>query len=539
MAAGKFGVPTLRRGPTFAGRRLSPAATHAVAGTALFVVAVAVIGWGCWRPAWSADETASVMVVGRSFGGVLRTARFDAGLEPYYLFLKLWSLASQSHLWLRLPSVLAMAGAVTGVWSLAPRLVGRGAALPAAALMLCFPATTRFGQYARPYAFAILFVVLAVRCWVDLERGDRARQARLALLLVLAGAAHAYALAIVPVLLLASWLTSRTERSRLMVATAEPASVALLILAPYLAFVATHASGEPNPPGIGASTLAAATARVVTGLLSPALAVVCAALALGLAAAGLVAGWRRGGTSRRGTIVAALWLVLPPALLCLLQAATGAPGVVDRYWLISLPALALAAGTAVAALSARRVLEAAPVVLLAVLAVPSQAFARATNGQLGQGWLDFPRILALPALRTAPLLTQSWNYHGLVVNDPAIAARMPLVENPDPAGRIVPQVVGPGTAQFRNLIAGSPVVVVLPTPRSSATALPARAAFAGFDRELRYFPQLAVACRYFGQSVGIFTRSPSTLSRETARRTADGIEHIDPAMVRCAVANLP
>jgi hypothetical protein len=479
------------------------------------------------------------MVVRRSFDGVLRTARFDAGLEPYYLFLKLWSLPTQSHVWLRLPSVLAMAGAVTAVRALAPRLLSRRAAAPAALLMLCFPATTRFGQYARPYAFAVLFVVLAVRCWADMRDGEPARRARLALLLILAGAAHAYALAVVPVLLLASWLAPRTERTRLLVATAQSAGVALVVLAPYLGFVATHAKGQPNPPSIGLRSLAAATGQVVTGLLSPALAVGCAALTLALAAAGLVVGWRRGGSVRRGTEIVAVWLFLPPALMCLLQAGTGAPGVVDRYWLISLPALALAAGAAVAALSSRWLLEAVPVIVLAALAVPSQVFARTTNGQLGQGWRDFPRILALPALQDAPLLTESWNYHGLVVNHPSTAARMPLVENPDASGRILPQVAGPGSPQFRALLAGSPVVVVLPTPRSSATAPASRAAFAGFDPELRYFPRLRVTCRYFGQSVGVFTRTAAVLPDAEAHRLARQIEAIDRAMVRCAVPPLP
>ena len=193
----------------------------AVTGVAVWTLSFVVIFWQSWRPAWSADETATVMVAHRPFSGVLRTFRFDAGLEPYYLFIKLWSLPSTSHVWMRLPSVAAMAGAVTVVWVLTTRLVGRAAGFVATLIMLSLPATSNVGQEARPYAFGVLFVLLAVLCWANAGLAtDGWRRARLAMLFLLAGAAHSYALTIIPVLLVTSWLAPGNNRRREVAATA-------------------------------------------------------------------------------------------------------------------------------------------------------------------------------------------------------------------------------------------------------------------------------------------------------------------------------
>ena len=210
----------------------------AVVGVLSFVV----LGWGSWRPAWSGDEAATAMVVRRPLSGVLRTFAFDPALEPYYLLLKLWSVVSTSELWLRLPSVLAMATAVTVVSVLTARFAGRRAGGLAALVMLALPATSRYGQDARPYALSLLLVVMAVVCWDDKRLVESVQpKAWLAVAVILAGAAHPYALLIVPVLMVASWLAPRADPRAEVLATFTSGAVAIFLLGPFLVVVARGA----------------------------------------------------------------------------------------------------------------------------------------------------------------------------------------------------------------------------------------------------------------------------------------------------------
>src|SRR6266545_4890425 len=62
---------------------------------------------------------------------------------------------------LRLPSVLAMAAAAGLLSILGARVAGRPAGLLAGLAFAVVPTTSRYAQEARPYAFAILFAVLA------------------------------------------------------------------------------------------------------------------------------------------------------------------------------------------------------------------------------------------------------------------------------------------------------------------------------------------------------------------------------------------
>ena len=234
-------------------------------------------------------------------------------------------------------------------------------------------------------------------------------------------------------------------------------------------------------------------------------------------------------------MVAAIWLVVPPTVLSLLQATTGAAGLVTRYWLFSLPALAILAAYALASFRPRS--RTGALVCLAVLVglgIPSQVLLREVDGHLGQGWLDFPAVLALPALRTAPLITASWNYHGLISNDRALAGRIPLVRNPDRTGRIIPQLAGPGSAPFRALIHADSRVVVLATARTASSALPTIRSFRGFHTVLRNYPVPAATCTWFGQPLGIFTTRHEPLTAPQERALARQITAIAPADVHCA-----
>ena len=99
-----------------------------------FATALVVIGWQAWRPVFWVDEYLTQQATARSWPGLFGwIAGTDPAPGPYYIVLKLWSYASLDPFWLRVPSILAMAGAVTVLAVLAQRLAGSAAGYFAAA----------------------------------------------------------------------------------------------------------------------------------------------------------------------------------------------------------------------------------------------------------------------------------------------------------------------------------------------------------------------------------------------------------------------
>jgi mannosyltransferase len=498
--------------------------------------AALVLSWSAWRPAWSGDEAATVSVVRRSPTEVLYTWEHDPALVPYYLVMELWSAPHVSELWLRLPSILAMSAAVVAVWYLAARCGGRRMAALTTAAMLVLPAVSRYGQEARPYAFVVLLVVLAVLVWND-DHIDhsRLRPLLLAGVIGLAGAAHPYALLVAPVLVAASLLAPRRDRRREVVTTAAASAGALLLLSPYLRTVATRADGQPRPPQVTPLAVSEEFLRLPAAVLSPPLALPFAAAALLLAATGVVAAWLKG--QRRYAAIIGSWLLLPPFTLCAVQLVTGAPGLVARYWLMSLPALALAAGYALDVMWSRhRGLALGSLSLLVMLALPTHLGVRAVDGHLGHRWRSLPQALELPMLDEAPLLAEGWSYRGLVSNDPSMATRMPLTIDPAPSGRINPEIATENSEQFRTLIREHHVVLVLQSEQGYTQHMPGRRSFTSFRSELQHYPATDVLCTYFGEPLGVVARTDDAVLTPEAQTLAAQIEALAPGRVQCSAS---
>ncbi len=86
----------------------------------------------------------------------------DASIGPYYVLIRLWTTVfGDSDLSLRLPSLLAMAGAAAVIGLIGNRLGTYRVGLLAGLTFAILPITTRFGQEARPYALAVLFAAIA------------------------------------------------------------------------------------------------------------------------------------------------------------------------------------------------------------------------------------------------------------------------------------------------------------------------------------------------------------------------------------------
>lgn len=113
------------------------------------------------------DEVQSDEAARKTLGALWSALHhLDAPLGLYYGFLHFWIKVSDSALWLRLPSLLAMAGAVAvAIWT-AERMGGSRSGLVTGLLLLANPATWYFAADARPYALALLCA--AVTLWIVL-----------------------------------------------------------------------------------------------------------------------------------------------------------------------------------------------------------------------------------------------------------------------------------------------------------------------------------------------------------------------------------
>lgn len=130
--------------------------------TGALMLGVGLINAG--RPALSWDEVTSAEVASRSVPQILDLIpHLDAVFGFYYLLLHWWTaLAGTSETALRLPSIVAMAGAVAVAAELGRRLFTPMAGLVTGLILCMIPNTSRYAAEARPYAFACFFAVLAL-----------------------------------------------------------------------------------------------------------------------------------------------------------------------------------------------------------------------------------------------------------------------------------------------------------------------------------------------------------------------------------------
>ncbi len=322
------------------------------------------------RPALWADELATWGAVRLSWRGLFRLlGHADAVLGPYYVVEKAWTaLFGTSTVALRLPSVLAMAVAAGLVTALGARLGGnRWPGLLAGLGFALVPATSRYAQEARPYAFTILFAALATLLLAGLlERPATGRVAGYALAVLLLGAAHLAGVLLlaghaVPVLL----RRGRAALTRWLVGSA----VAVLILVP-LAWLQHRQRAEIAWIGpVRWRTLIGAPA-VIFG----AAAVGGALVALAVLALPGLARTARGGA--RAGILLAGWAIAPAVVLYVIGTAT--PAFFPRYLLYTMPAPVLLAAVFLARTG--RIRAVVVLVVVAALGAPAQASIRGPAG---------------------------------------------------------------------------------------------------------------------------------------------------------------
>lgn len=490
---------------------------------------------GAARPAWSGDEAATVVILRRSGAEFWRAVGGDPAIGPYYVLLKPMALLSMGHMWLRLPSALAigLASAVLAVH--VHRMLGAGRAAAAVAALLVMPAVSRYGQDARPYALATLAVVTAVwSFWGFLRTGAARWGIGLVCALTFGGLMHAYTLLIaVPLLIVAAAHPGRSGWRDLLRTGLVVVGVGV-VLAPYLLLLATRGVGHPDPPPVGLASVAEAVGRLPVALLRPPLAPTTWAAILLAGAAGMVVLLRRDRLPDRGpALLVVTWLVAPPLLMILGQAVLETPGLVARYWTFCLPALAIAVSEALLVGHVRWI-AVLSLGAICVVGLPTQLVFRGVDGHQGERWVRLPAALDRQRFAQVPLLIQGYSQRGLSANAPDFPAeRTPLNGDPGLSGRISPVPFGPGTPQFEALVAGSHSVFIYQQRKEGGASVPTADDFVQARDARGVFTHVVVLCNWFGDALGLFERNESPTGAAQRAVAARAIESVRPDRVMC------
>lgn len=127
---------------------------------AVLTLAMSLSGIGA-RSMWN-DEYAAWYASTLSFADLMKLLEnVDAVVAPYYLFMHGWiAVLGDAEAVLRVPSAVMMGCAAGLIAMVGSRLFDAGVGLVAGLIFAGLPAVSRYGQEARPYAFAIAFTVL-------------------------------------------------------------------------------------------------------------------------------------------------------------------------------------------------------------------------------------------------------------------------------------------------------------------------------------------------------------------------------------------
>jgi mannosyltransferase len=299
------------------------------------------------RPALWTDELATFGMVKTSTHDFFQLMHStDAINSPYYVFMIGWThLFGMSDFALRLPSVLAMAGAAAVVGLIGARLANPRVGLVAGLVFGLIPETSRYAQEARSYAFVILAAALATYLLMAMQRRPSFwRFAGYAACIALLGLMNAIALLL---LLAHGWVVVAHYQAILRQWIASAAAG----VAPVLPLIWL---GHGQKSQIG--WIPPVNGQTVTNF--PYLVFGATAIGLILFALTLFA-----LPLRRPIATYTAWAVIPSAAL--LGLSTISPLYLPRYILFTLPAWALLAATA---------LRRWPVVISAVALVAIAAF---------------------------------------------------------------------------------------------------------------------------------------------------------------------
>ncbi|MEU8923709.1 glycosyltransferase family 39 protein [Kitasatospora sp. NPDC048545] len=349
------------------------------------LVMLAVGGYRLGTPDLWRDEIATSTVATRSLGDLLRLLQhIDASNGAYYLLMHGWTAVfGDSTVALRIPSVLAMAGAAAFVALTARRLFGgRVAAVGAGLLFTVPPLVSRYAQEARSYALVTCAIAAATYFLLRaLERPTWRRWAPYCAAMAVAGAGHLISFSTLAgqaaLVALHLWRTREAPDRRLL--WQYPLAVAVAAL-PVLPVVLLGSSQSDRQLGWITTPSLSRLAHFGEHLFGSGpvsyLFVLLAVPALALPGRRLQA-WQ-----------VLLLAELPVVSVWLVSRLGGTSYFIDRYLLFTVPAWAVLAGGGVGAAYGALVARARR--------VPEPRRAVAAAGLLAVGLLAVPAVAALP-----------------------------------------------------------------------------------------------------------------------------------------------
>lgn len=327
------------------------------------------------RQLWR-DEHATWWASTLSYHDLARLIKhIDVVFTPYYALMHLWILvAGDSPAALRLPGAVAMAVSAGLVGLVGRRMFSVRTGLLAGLLFAVVPAITRYGQEARPYAFATMFALLATLLLLRaLDRPGLKVWTLYGLAVAATGFGHLVAMSVIAGHLILVVLAKRRGDRIVHYAFAGAALLGLSITLPMV----LQGSGQSGQIAWNKTT----TQDLIDYPQELFGSWITGGAVMGLGVLGLL-------VARRHALLLAAWAVLPPVLTFV--TADQLHLFLPRYLLFTIPAWTLLAAAAVTRLAGRLDPEARP-----------GAVAKAFGGLLVVAAAAGYAFVALPAIGDA------------------------------------------------------------------------------------------------------------------------------------------
>ena len=358
-----------------------------------------IAGASFWR-----DEAATIAAVKRPLGDLIKMlGNVDAVHGAYYLMM--WPIehvAGQGALVLRFPSAVAVAIGAAFVAALGRRLISPWAGLAAGLLYAVIPVTSRYGQEARSYAMVMTVAAISSYLLVRMLSAEPERQRRwlagYGASIAVLGILNIFGLLLLPAHAVTMALYCRRglheQALRRLAIGWLTAVVAGVVVASPLLVLGFLQRGQIAWLGVNTSSSGLHTLFSLSGSY-----LVTTSLLIVIAVA-LILSTEKSREKRQAEWPGRLvqlslpWLVVPPLLL--LAASTVQPVYTSRYILLSIPALALIGGVAIA--SYGRIVGTIALGIMLIVGVPTQLGQRMEGGHFD----DIRAIDRIVAARAQP-----------------------------------------------------------------------------------------------------------------------------------------
>jgi mannosyltransferase len=312
----------------------------------------------------------------------------------YYAMLHVWQFAGRDEAWLRLPSSVAGATAVLGVYGVNRRLFGNRVAAISAALLAINAFFVRYEQEARAYSMAVLLAVVATFLLVRaVERRSTVAWVVYGTIGGIAVYAHLFSAFVIAAHLVSLPLIRQRLRMR-------DVSIGFgIAMALPIPLVWSIARSDPLwrdfIPPLGASSVGrffldltggGATTRIGGLLLLTAYFTVCFLGVVRMTARFLRPEADRPPLERWGYMLVAAWLAVPVGIAVVVSIFRP-PILYPRYLLVCLPALVTLAAIGIDAIRSRALMFVALIGVVA-LAMPPLLSYYGTSYKEGEDWRD-------------------------------------------------------------------------------------------------------------------------------------------------------